>query len=82
VNISALLAAHGASFQNVVSAVTYLKNPSDAPLLRAMFQEHGFDGFPCTLVEAAICRPELLCETEAVAILPLPEPRRQTARSS
>jgi len=82
VNISALLAAHGASFQNLVSAVAYLKNPSDAPLLRAIFQEHGFDGFPCTLVEAPICRPELLCETEAVAVLPLPEPRRETARSS
>jgi enamine deaminase RidA (YjgF/YER057c/UK114 family) len=82
VNISALLAAHGASFQNVVSAVTYLKNPSDAPLLRAMFQEHGFEDFPCTLVEAPICRPELLCETEVVAVLPLPEPGRQTARSS
>jgi enamine deaminase RidA (YjgF/YER057c/UK114 family) len=76
VNISALLAAHGASFQNLVSAVTYLKNPSDAPLLRAIFQEHGFEGFPCTLVEAPICRPDLLCETEAVAVLPLPEPRR------
>jgi enamine deaminase RidA (YjgF/YER057c/UK114 family) len=76
VNISALLAAQGASFQNLVSAVTYLKNPSDATLLRAVFQDRGFDGFPCTLVEAPICRPELLCETEAVAVLPLPEPRR------
>jgi enamine deaminase RidA (YjgF/YER057c/UK114 family) len=75
VNISALLAAHGASFQNLVSAVTYLKNPSDAPLLRALFHEHGFEGFPFTLVEAPICRPELLCETEAVAVLRLPEPR-------
>jgi enamine deaminase RidA (YjgF/YER057c/UK114 family) len=76
VNISALLAAHGASFESLVSAVTYLKNPNDAPLLRSMFHEHGFEGFPCTLVEAPICRPELLCETEAIALLPLPEPRR------
>ncbi len=70
-NISALLAAHGASFENLVSAVTYVKNPGDAPLLRALFQEHGFEGFPCVVVEAPICRPELLCETEAVAVLPL-----------
>ncbi len=32
--------------------------------------EHGFEGFPCTLVEAPICRPDLLCETEALAVLP------------
>jgi enamine deaminase RidA (YjgF/YER057c/UK114 family) len=72
VNISALLEAQGASFQDVVSAVAYLKNAGDAPLLRAIFHEHGFEGFPCTLVEAPICRPDLLCETEAVAVLPLP----------
>ncbi len=72
VNISSLLEAQGASFQDLVSAVAYVKNASDAPLLRAIFHEHGFGGFPCTLVEAPICRPDLLCETEAIAVLPLP----------
>jgi enamine deaminase RidA (YjgF/YER057c/UK114 family) len=72
VNISSLLEAQGASFQDLVSAVAYLKKADDAPLLRAVFHEHGFEGFPCTLVEAPICRPELLCETEALAVLPLP----------
>ena len=71
-NISSLLEAQGASYQDVVCAVTYLKNARDAPLLRTIFREQGFKGFPCTLVEAPICRPELLCETEAVAVLPLP----------
>jgi hypothetical protein len=28
------------------------------------------DGFPCAVVEAPLCRPDLLCETEAVALLP------------
>jgi enamine deaminase RidA (YjgF/YER057c/UK114 family) len=73
-NISSLLAAQGASFRNVVSAVTYVKYPSDAPLLRARFHDQGFDGFPNALVAAPICRPDLLCETEAVAVLPLPHP--------
>jgi enamine deaminase RidA (YjgF/YER057c/UK114 family) len=73
INISSLLAAHGASFRNLVSAVTYLKHPSDAQPLRALFHKHGFDGFPSALVEAPICRPDLLCETEAVAVLPLPQ---------
>jgi enamine deaminase RidA (YjgF/YER057c/UK114 family) len=70
-NIASLLAQQGASFENVVSGVTYLKNPSDAPALRALCPQRGFDGFPCAQVQAALCRPELLCETEAVAMLPL-----------
>jgi len=70
-NIECLLAAQEAAFVNVVSAVTYLKRPSDAPLLRKIFKSRGFDGFPCALVEAPLCRPELLCETELVAVLPL-----------
>ena len=72
VNISALLEAQGASFRDLVSAVVYVKNADDAPLLRAVFQKHGFEGFPCTLVNAPICRPDLLCEAEALALLPLP----------
>ena len=51
------------------------------PLLRAIFHEHGFEGFPCTLVEAPICRPELLCETEAVAVLRLPGLARSAVRN-
>jgi enamine deaminase RidA (YjgF/YER057c/UK114 family) len=69
-NIASLLAGQGATFADVVSAVSYLKRPSDAPALRALLRRRGFDGFPCAIVEAPLCRPELLCETEAVAILP------------
>ena len=61
----------GATFENLVSGVTYLRNPSDAPVLRSMCRQRGFDGFPCALVHAQLCRPELLCETEAVAMLRL-----------
>jgi enamine deaminase RidA (YjgF/YER057c/UK114 family) len=71
-NIASLLAQQGATFENVFSGVMYLKNPSDAPVLQAMCRERGFDGFPCALVDAPLCRPELLCEAEAVALLPLP----------
>ncbi|MEO8133953.1 MAG: Rid family hydrolase [Betaproteobacteria bacterium] len=70
-NIASLLAQQGARFEHLVSGVTYLNNPSHAPVLRSMFQERGFDGFPCALVEAPLCRPELLCEAEVVAMLPL-----------
>jgi 2-iminobutanoate/2-iminopropanoate deaminase len=68
-NIASLLAQQGATFEDLVSGVTYLRNPSDAPVLRSMCHQRGFDGFPCALVEAPLCRPELLCEAEAVAML-------------
>ena len=70
-NIASLLARQGATFADVVSGVAYLKNPGDAPALRAIFEQRGFDGFPCALVESPLCRPELLCEAEVVAMLPL-----------
>jgi enamine deaminase RidA (YjgF/YER057c/UK114 family) len=69
-NLASLLAREGAAFSDVVSGITYLKNPADAPLLRSIFRARGFDDFPCALVEAPLCRPELLCETEVVALLP------------
>ena len=70
VNVAALLEGQGASFDNVVSAIVYLKHPSDAARLRQKLHEAGFEGFPTVLVAAEICRPELLCETEALAVLP------------
>jgi enamine deaminase RidA (YjgF/YER057c/UK114 family) len=69
-NIAALLDGQGATFGNIVSAVTYLKHPADGDRLRAKLHEAGFEGFPNVLVEAEVCRPELLCETEALAVLP------------
>ena len=71
VNIAALLDGQGASFGEVVSAVTYLKRPTDARRLREKLREAGFEDFPHALVKAPICRPELLCETEALAVLPV-----------
>jgi hypothetical protein len=66
-----LLAQPGATFENLVSGVMYLRNQADAPALLSMCRQRGFEGFPCALVEASLCRPELLCEAEAVAMLPL-----------
>jgi enamine deaminase RidA (YjgF/YER057c/UK114 family) len=69
-NIESLLARQGASFESLICGVTYLRHPGDAPVLRSICRRRGFEGFPCALVEAALCRPELLCEAEAVAMLP------------
>lgn len=69
VNVAALLEGQGAGFGDVVSAITYLKRPADAERLRARLRAAGFDGFPNALVVARICRPDLLCETEVLAVL-------------
>jgi len=71
-NVESLLAQQGAGCENLVSGIAYLKNPSDAAVLRSYFRERGFGRFPCAIVQADLCRPELLCETEVVAMLPLP----------
>jgi hypothetical protein len=47
-----------------------LKHPADAVRLREKLHEAGFEGFPHPLVVAPICRPDLLCETKALAVLP------------
>lgn len=71
VNIRALLAGQGAAFDDIVSAITYVKHLADAPRLRAHFEEAWFTGFAQVTVVADVCRPELLCETELLAVRPL-----------
>jgi len=70
VNVAALLEGQGATFRDVVSAITYVKHPADGERLRRKLREAGFDGFPNSLVVAPICRPDLLCETEVLAVRP------------
>jgi len=70
-NIETLLAAQQATRADIVSGIAYVRRASDGPSLRSHFERRGFAGFPCAFVEAALCRSELLCETEVVAMLPL-----------
>jgi enamine deaminase RidA (YjgF/YER057c/UK114 family) len=69
VNIAALLHGQDADFKDIVSAITYLRHPADAGRLVKKLHEAGFEGFPHAMVTAPICRPDLLCETEALAVL-------------
>ena len=70
VNIAALLEGQGARFADVVHAITYLKHHADAARIRDRLRSAGFAGFPHVMVAAPICRSDLLCETEALAVLP------------
>jgi hypothetical protein len=51
----------------VIAATTYLKNAADAPGLLRILGNAGVGGFPNAVVQAEVCRPELLCEMEVLA---------------
>ncbi|MHB8954818.1 MAG: benzoate-CoA ligase family protein [Pirellulaceae bacterium] len=69
-NVEQLLAPHGASFQNLAQVVSYLKSPHDLDLFRAVVTRWGLTDMPNSIVTAQACRPDLLCEMEAIAVLP------------
>jgi enamine deaminase RidA (YjgF/YER057c/UK114 family) len=78
-NVEALLAGQGASAADLVSAVTYLKRPGHRDPLREACRRRGFsESTPHTICVADICRPDWLCEMEAIAVLA--GPRRLRAR--
>ena len=70
VNVAGLLEQQGATFSDIVYAITYIKDPDDVAILTRKFSEAGYQGFPNVIVEAPVCRPELLCETELLALVP------------
>jgi len=80
-NVSTLLAAQNASLDDLVSATTYLKIPADASRLRRILQRKGLENLPNAMVHAAVCRPSLLCEMEAIAALPRPVPGQRESQS-
>jgi enamine deaminase RidA (YjgF/YER057c/UK114 family) len=71
-NIDTLLARQNATFRDAVSLTTYLKDRNDEPQLRDILRGRGLDEIPNILVNAGICREDLLCEMEVVAVRPLP----------
>ena len=74
-NIETLLAGQEAGQGDLVSAIAYVKHPADGAALLRRMEASGFGGLPLAVVEAPLCRPELLCETEALAVLPSPPGR-------
>ena len=69
-NIQQLLTAQGASFADLAQAATFLKRTEYLELCELVLEEWGIRDVPNTFVKAGVCRPELLCEMEAVAVLP------------
>ena len=73
-NISGLLAAEGATWQDVVRTTCYLRDidrdyESFNEERTAFYTELGLNPLPAsTGIQARLCRPELLVEMEAIAI--------------
>jgi enamine deaminase RidA (YjgF/YER057c/UK114 family) len=69
-NIERLLTSQGATWENLVSATTYLKQPEYLGPFRDICRRRGIpEQVPNTICVADVCRPEWLCEMEAMAIL-------------
>jgi enamine deaminase RidA (YjgF/YER057c/UK114 family) len=69
-NIEMLLENDRATFADMASAITYLKDLRDAPKFLAALERRGITDFPHSIVKAEVCRPELLCEMEGIAVVP------------
>jgi enamine deaminase RidA (YjgF/YER057c/UK114 family) len=69
-NVRELLHPHGASFEDIVQIATFLKDADYLPTYQEILNTLGVPHVPNTFVETGVCRPNLLCELEAIAILP------------
>ena len=69
-NVEQLLKGQGATVNDLVSAITYLKEPSFMQPFRDVCRRRKFpERIPNTLCVAEVCRPDWLCEMEAIAVL-------------
>lgn len=74
-NITALLEAEGATWKDIVRTSCYLRDiERDYAAFNeertAFYQEQGLDPLPAsTGIQAILCRPELLIEIEAIAMI-------------
>ncbi len=74
-NIRGLLESEGADWHDIVRTTCYLADFRDYDAFNevrnAFYEEEGLDPLPAsTCIEARICRPELLVEIEAIAMIP------------
>lgn len=74
-NIASLLESEGADWHDVVRTTCYLTDFANYDafndMRNAFYEEQTLDPLPAsTCIQATLCRPELLVEIEAIAIVP------------
>jgi 2-iminobutanoate/2-iminopropanoate deaminase len=78
-NITALIEAEGATWHDVVRTTCYLRDIERDYVVfneerTAFYRQQGLDPLPAsTGIQAILCRPELLVEIEAIAIMRAPK---------
>ena len=66
-NVNALLEEGGASFDDVMQIIVYLRDICDYPVVKAMF-DRKFPDPPHVITLAPVCRPTWLIEMECIAV--------------
>ena len=66
-NVETLLAEGGASYDEVMQMVVYLRDTADYEVVRRMFEER-FPNIPKVIALAPVCRPAWLIEMECIAV--------------
>jgi enamine deaminase RidA (YjgF/YER057c/UK114 family) len=75
--VAALLKSRGMGWGDVIRAIAYVKDGSNAALYRRRAAERGMAGIPQVVTENDICRPDLLFEIEVDAVAAAAPPRRE-----
>ncbi len=70
-NVEALLGTAGAGLGDICQATSFVKRPEDVERYRAIAGRMGLDKIPVVCTLADVCRPELLYELDATAVLPV-----------
>ncbi len=68
--VAALLGTAGAGLADICQATAFVKRPADVPAFRRILTDRGLDHLPILCTIADVCRPELLFELDATALLP------------
>jgi enamine deaminase RidA (YjgF/YER057c/UK114 family) len=72
-NVDALLKAGGASIDDMMYLVAYLRDPADYPSVNRYLRD-ALPDVPSIVVQGRVCRPEWLVEVEGVAVAPNNDP--------
>ncbi|MBN2103480.1 hypothetical protein JW835_05505 [bacterium] len=67
--VDALISQEGAALKDISKATVFLKNINDYEVYLKAIDECGLPDFPAVVVQADICRSDLLFELDAVAAL-------------
>ncbi len=69
-NIEALLKPHGASLNDMVYLIVYMRNITEVNKVTEILKKYISQRIPIIIAEGSVCRPSWLVEIEGVGIIP------------